>query len=75
MTFQLTIDPPLYLIGKMYSCRRCTARMPVVTLLAPNIEAASLYMTEVPVPGRIQVRASPAMGCGDLIINNARRIA
>lgn len=145
---RLTIDPPLYLIGKMYSCWRCEARMPVVAILAPNVlgtegeicvlsditelpevilvsiqrrvptfkltysktvehkyfantcpkcgmlrgdfylheepgapffptdehEAASLYMTELPLPGRIHARASMSMGCGDLILNNARRI-
>jgi hypothetical protein len=37
-------------------------------------EAASLYMTELPVPGRMHARASMSMGCGDLILNNARRI-
>ena len=38
-------------------------------------EAASLYMTQLPVPGRIHARASISMGCGNLILNNARRIA
>jgi hypothetical protein len=145
---RLTIDPPLYLIGKMYACWRCGAKMPVVAILAPQVEgtegescilsgitelpeailayiqgrvptftlkfsktigqkyfastcpkcgvlsgdfhlhsepgapffptdeheAASLYMTELPVPGRIHARASMSMGCGDLILNNARRI-
>jgi hypothetical protein len=145
---RLTIEPPVYLIGKMYSCWRCGAKMPVVTILAPKIEgaageicilseitelpeavlafiqgrvptfkqkfsktigqnyfastcpkcgvlsgdfhlhsepgapffptdkheAASLYMTELPVIGRIQIRASISMGCGDLILKNARRI-
>ena len=37
-------------------------------------EAASLYMTEVPIPGQIQVQASFARGCGELILNNAQRI-
>ena len=145
---RLTIDPPLYLIGKMDSCWRCGARMPVVAILAPKVagtegevcilsditelpeailayiqrrvptfkltfsktieqkyfantcpkcgvlkgdfylheepgapfcptdehEAASLYMTELPVSGRIHVRAGFSMGCGDLILNNARRL-
>jgi hypothetical protein len=145
---RLTIDPPLYLIGKMYSCWRCSARMPVVAILAPKVEgtegeacilseitqlpeallayiqqrvptfkltysktveqkyfantcpkcemlsgdfhlheepgapfsptdeheAASLYMTELPLPGRIHARASFSIGCGDLILKNARRI-
>jgi hypothetical protein len=35
---RLTIDPPLYLIGKMYSCWRCGAKMPVVAILAPKVE-------------------------------------
>ena len=26
---RLTIDPPVYLIGKMYACWRCGAKMPV----------------------------------------------
>ena len=34
---RLTIDPPLYLIGKMSSCWRCEAKMPVVAILAPNV--------------------------------------
>jgi len=33
----LIIEPPLYLIGKMDSCWRCQARMPVVSLLAPKV--------------------------------------
>src|SRR5262245_22175511 len=37
-------------------------------------EAAALYMTELPVPGRMHARASMSMGCGDLILHNARRI-
>ena len=37
---RLTIDPPLYLIGKMYSCWRCGAKMPVVAILAPQVEGA-----------------------------------
>jgi len=35
---RLTIEPPVYLIGKMYSCWRCGARMPVVALLAPKVD-------------------------------------
>lgn len=144
----LLIDPPVYLIGKMYTCWRCEAKMPVVTILAPNVEgtageicilsgitelpeavlayiqrrvptfklkhsktigekyfastcpkcgvlsgdfhlhsepgapffpthkreAASLYMTEIPLHGRIHVRASIDMDSGDLILKNARRI-
>jgi hypothetical protein len=38
-------------------------------------DAASLYMTEIPVSGRIHVRASMSMGCGDLILKHAKRIA
>jgi hypothetical protein len=34
-------------------------------------EAASLYMTELPVSGRIHARASIDTGCGELILNNA----
>jgi hypothetical protein len=145
---RLTIDPPLYLVGKMHSCWRCRARMPVVAILAPKVvaaegevcilseitqlpeaivayiqkrvptfkltysktieqkyfantcpkctmlsgdfhlheepgapffptdehEAASLYMTELPLPGRIHACASFSIGCGDLILKNARRI-
>ena len=37
-------------------------------------EAASLYMTQIPVLGRIHARASIDMDCGDLILQNARRI-
>jgi hypothetical protein len=36
----LTIDPPVYLIGSMYPCWHCGARMPAVALLAPNVEGA-----------------------------------
>jgi hypothetical protein len=145
---RLTIDPPLYLIGKMCWCWRCEARMPVVAILAPKVagtegeicvlseitelpeallayiqqrvptfkltysktverkyfantcpkcgmltgdfhlheepgapfcpmderEASSLYMTELPVPGRIHARAGFSMGLGELILKNARRI-
>jgi len=145
---RLTIDPPIYLVGKMYSCWRCGTKMPVVAILAPKVqdtdgeicilsgitelpdyvlayiqgrvptfklkfsktveqkyfastcpkcgmlsgdfylhsepgapffptdeqEAASLYMTEIPLSGQIYARASIGMGCGDLILNNARRI-
>ena len=146
---RLTIEPPLYLIGKMYSCWRCEARMPVVAVLAPKVEgtegevcilsditelpeavaayiqgrvptfklkfsktvgrkyyastcpkcgvlsgdfylhsepdapffptderdAGSLYMTEIPVTGPVHVCASISMGCGELVLNHARRIA
>ena len=145
---KLAIDPPVYLIGKIYFCWRCETKMPVVTILAPKVEgiegeacilseitelpeavlayiqgripsfklkfsktigqkyfastcprcgvlsgdfhlhsepgapffptdkreAASLYMTEIPLPGRIHVRALIDMDCGDLILKNARRI-
>lgn len=37
-------------------------------------EAASLYMTQILVLGRIHARASIDMDCGDLILKNARRI-
>lgn len=144
----LTIDPPVYLIGMMDLCWRCHARMPVVTILAPNVEgtegeiciltaiaelpeylvtyiqgrvptyklkfsktvkskyysntcpkcgilsgdfylhsepgapffpteiheAASLYMTELPVREQIRVRSSLHVGSGELIMNNAKRI-
>ena len=32
------IMPPLYLIGKKIHCWRCDSKMPVVALLAPNVE-------------------------------------
>ena len=35
---RLAIDPPLHLIGKMYSRWRCGAKMPVVAILAPKVE-------------------------------------
>lgn len=144
----LTIEPPLYLIGKMYSCWRCGGKMPVVALLAPKVEgargeicvlsgitelpddvlayiqgrvptfrlkfsqtvgqkyfantcpwcgmlsgdfhlhcepgapffpteqddAAALYMTEIPVSGRIRIQALCGVGCGELIMDNAQRI-
>src|SRR5262245_23014285 len=38
---RLTIDPPLYLIGKMYACWRCGAKMPVVAILAPKVEGTA----------------------------------
>jgi hypothetical protein len=146
---QLTVHPPLYLIGKMYSCWRCAAKMPVVTLLAPTVDdmdaqpcvlsdvtrlpddvlayiqkrvptyvmcysktiqgkyfastcpkckvisgdfhlhsepdapffptdeeqAATLYMTEIPIDGTIHVHASPNPGCADMIMEHAQRIA
>jgi len=146
---RLIIDPPVYLIGKMYACWRCGGKMPVVAILAPKVEetegqicilseitelpedvlayiqgrvptfilkfsktigqkyfantcpkcgvlsgdfhlhsepgapffptdkyeAESLYMTELPLPGRIRAQASISIGCGDLILNNAKLIA
>jgi len=38
---KLTIEPPVYLIGKMYSCWRCGTKMPVVTILAPKVEGTA----------------------------------
>lgn len=147
-TERLTIEPPVYLIGKMYSCWRCGTKMPVVTILAPKVEgiageicilsaitelpdavlayiqgrvptfklkfsktvgqkyfastcpkcgvlsgdfhlhsepgapffptdkheAASLYITQLPVTSRIYVRALIDTDCGDLILKNAKRI-
>ena len=146
---KLIVEPPLYLIGKMYFCWRCNAKMPVVSVLAPKVrdswdqvcilsgivempedvvayiqgrvptfklkfsktvgqsyfastcpkcgmlsgdfhlhsepgapffptterEAASLYMTEIPISGPVEIQASPGVGCGELILENARRIA
>lgn len=37
-------------------------------------EASSLYMTELPVSNRIHVQASLSTGCGELILENAKRI-
>lgn len=36
----LTINPPLYLIGKKIHCWKCEKKMPVIALLAPNIDEA-----------------------------------
>jgi hypothetical protein len=36
----LTVMPPLYLVGMKVACWRCKARMPVVTLVAPHVEAS-----------------------------------
>lgn len=146
---KLTIHPPLYLIGMKYSCWKCEADMPVVAILAPDVEgsgrevcvfsnicklpkdvadhiqgrvptfrlkysktvkqkyyantcpkcgmlsgdfhlhsehgapffpvgekeAALLYMTEIPVAGTIHIEASPSIGRGEIILNNARRIS
>ena len=33
----LTVAPPLYLVGMKVPCWRCKSRMPVVTLVAPQI--------------------------------------
>jgi hypothetical protein len=38
---RLTIDAPVYLIGRMYSCWRCGAKMPVVAMLAPKVEGTA----------------------------------
>ncbi len=35
---QITINPPLYMIGRKIACWRCEARMPVIALLAPKID-------------------------------------
>jgi hypothetical protein len=37
-------------------------------------EAASLYVTQIPVTGRIYARALIDTDCGDLILKNAKRI-
>ena len=37
-------------------------------------DASSLYLTELPIPGPIHVRASIDMGCGKLILKHAKRI-
>jgi hypothetical protein len=34
---KLKIIPPLYMVGQKIHCWRCEARMPVITLLAPNV--------------------------------------
>jgi hypothetical protein len=38
LAVELKINPPMYLIGKKIHCWRCSVRMPVGTLLAPNVE-------------------------------------
>ena len=38
-------------------------------------EARSLYMTELPVSGQIHIQALAGVGCGELILKYARRIA
>jgi len=35
---RLKINPPLYMIGQKISCWRCESRMPVIALLAPNVD-------------------------------------
>ncbi|MCD4745579.1 MAG: hypothetical protein K8R58_04715 [Bacteroidales bacterium] len=37
---KLKINPPLYTIGQKISYWRCESRMPVIALLAPNIDDA-----------------------------------
>jgi hypothetical protein len=37
-------------------------------------EAASLYLTEIPIPGKVRVKAGCHMGTGDMIVNHAKRI-
>lgn len=34
----LKIFPPVYLVGMKIDCWKCDSKMPVVTILAPNIE-------------------------------------
>lgn len=35
---KLQINPPLYLIGKKIHCWNCDNKMPVIALLAPNVD-------------------------------------
>jgi len=35
---KLKINPPLFMVGLKIHCWRCEAKMPVITLLAPNVE-------------------------------------
>jgi len=37
-------------------------------------EARSLYMKEIPLSGEVEVDASPGLGVGELIMENAKRI-
>lgn len=37
-------------------------------------EASSLYMKEIPMSGSVEVDASPGVGIGELIMENAKRI-
>jgi hypothetical protein len=37
-------------------------------------EARSLYMKEIPLSGSVEVDASPSLGTGELIMENARKI-
>ena len=144
----LTVNPPLFLIGKKIHCWHCQAKLSVVALLALDVvdsfgdvcvfsnltkmpeevasfiqrrvptfkyrfsktveqkyyantcpkcgyisgdfhlhsepgapffpceeaEAKSLFITEIPLSGPIEIEASPSCGVGELIIENARRI-
>ena len=36
----LLVHPPIYLVGMVIHCWKCDQKMPVVTLVAPNIEEA-----------------------------------
>lgn len=36
----LKINPPLFMIGMKIWCWRCNSKMPVIALLAPDIEGA-----------------------------------
>lgn len=145
----LIISPPLYMVGMKIECWKCGSRMPVVALLAPEIEGAEheacvlsdvvtlpddilgyvqrrvptfqsrysktvqgkyyantcpscgmlsgdfflhsepeapffptceeeaglLYLTEIPILGLAQIRASFHVGPGELILKHAKRIA
>jgi len=35
---RLKTNSPLYMIGQKISCWRCESRMPVIALLAPNVD-------------------------------------
>ena len=145
----LKINPPIYLIGKKICCWHCESRMPVVAILAPDVEdsfgdvcvlsnitrlpadiisyiqnrvptfkfkfsktvgqkyyantcpkcgyisgefslhsepgapffpsdkedAKTLFMTEISVSEPVEIEASPACGIGELILENAKKIA
>jgi hypothetical protein len=36
----LTVSPPIYIVGMKIACWKCGERMPVVALLAPEVEGA-----------------------------------